>query len=85
MLDDLLSKIMPGEIIPLVAITLGISAGIIISLGAIIAGQVRRYRERQIATNLIHDLVERGLSADEIERLVRASAVQSPEDGAGDA
>jgi len=80
MLVELLSKFDPDEIIGLSAVVLGISAGIIISVTAIICGAVRRYRERQLAADLIHALAERGMSAEEIERVVQASALESPDD-----
>jgi hypothetical protein len=70
----------PEDLIPLSAIVLGISAGIIISVTAIICGAIRRYRERQLAMELIHSLVDRGMTAEEIERLVIASAVEEPEE-----
>ncbi|HUT94090.1 MAG TPA: hypothetical protein VMY37_31805, partial [Thermoguttaceae bacterium] len=73
MLLELLSKFDPDEIIGLSAVVLGISAGIIISVTAIICGAVRRYRERLLAADLIHSLADRGMSAEEIERVVRAS------------
>jgi hypothetical protein len=59
---------------------LGISAGVIISVTAIVCGAVRRYRERQLAVDLIHSLADRGMTADEIERLVVASAVGDAEE-----
>ena len=46
----------------------------------IIAGAIRRYRERLLAADLIHALADRGMSAEEIERVVRASAIESPPD-----
>lgn len=80
MLQELFSKFDPDEIIALSAVVLGISAGIIISVTAIICGAVRRYRERQLAADLIHALADRGMSAEEIERVVQASAIMSPDD-----
>ena len=80
MLTELISKFDPDEFIGLAAVVLGISAGIIISVTAVICGAIRRYRERQLAADLIHSLADRGMSAEEIERLVRASAVGEPQD-----
>jgi hypothetical protein len=78
MLSELLSKMGPGQLIGLTAVVFGISAWVIISLTAIICGTVSRYRRRQLAADLIHDLADRGMSAEEIERLLRASANEVP-------
>ncbi len=80
MVSDLLSKVDGEELIALTAVALGISAAIIIAVTAIISSQIRRYRERVLTANLIHDLVDRGMSADEIERVVQVSAIQTSED-----
>lgn len=74
MLQELVSKMQPNDLIPVLAISLGVGAGVLIAITAIITGSFRRYRERELAANLIHELLERGLPTDEIERLVRASA-----------
>ena len=75
MLTELISKFEPGEFIALAAVVLGISAGIIALVTAIISVAIGRYRERQLTADLIHSLADRGMSAEEIERLVRASAI----------
>jgi hypothetical protein len=79
MIEELVSKMSPGDFVPVLAIVGGIVAGVVIAITAIVVGSVRRFRERELAANLIHELLQRGLSTDEIERLVRVSA---PEDGA---
>jgi len=80
MLEELISKILPGDLIPLTAIALGIAAGLIITVTGLIAGTVRRIRERQMAMDLIHDLVDRGLATEEVERLVLASATEESDE-----
>jgi hypothetical protein len=80
MLSELITKFQPDELIGLVAVVLGIPAGVIFLVTAIVSGHIRRYRERQLAADLIHDLADRGMSAEEIERVVRASAIETPED-----
>jgi hypothetical protein len=80
MVEEFISKINSGDVIPLTAIVLGILAGVIITVTGIISSAVRRYFERQMAANLIHELLDRGLPVEEIERLVVASAVESPEE-----
>jgi hypothetical protein len=77
MFDELLSKLQPHDLIPVLAIVLGVCAGVVIAITAIIVGSVRHFRERELAEKMIHDLLERGLPTDEIERLVRAAGPQS--------
>ena len=80
MIEEYISKIMPGDVIAVTAIALGILAGVIIAVTAIITCAVRRYFERQMARTLIHELLDRGLPSPEVERLVMASAIESPEE-----
>ncbi len=78
-MSELISRMSPHDLIPMTAIILGIGTGLVVSVTAIIAGSIRRYRERESAINLIHELVARGLPTDEIERLVRLADVETPE------
>ncbi len=80
MLDQLLSKLLPGELIPIVAIVMVFGTAIITSVTAVIAGAVRQFREREMRVNFVRELVEHGLPTDEIERLVRATGKKSSGD-----
>lgn len=77
MIEELVKKMLPGDLIPVLAIVFGIGAGVVIAITGIIVGNIRRFREREMTTNLVHELLERGLPTDEIERLVRAAAPES--------
>ena len=76
---DFLSRIPSGDIVAVAAIVLGISAGIIIAVTSIISTQIRRYRERRLSADLAQDMLDRGMSADEIAQVLRAAAIESPE------
>ena len=78
-ISDLISR-MGDSISPVLAIVLGISAGVIIAVTAIISGHIRSYRERHLMANLIQDMVDRGMPADEIERLAKLAAIKMPDD-----
>ncbi|MHC4404316.1 MAG: hypothetical protein ACYTG0_32075 [Planctomycetota bacterium] len=78
-IQEFLSRI-SHDIVPVTAIVLGVTAGVVISITAIISGTVRRFRERKVTTNLIQDMLDRGMSTDEIERLVKLSATAIPDD-----
>lgn len=77
---ELISKISGSQLITLSAIILGILAGIIIPVVAILSSHIRGHRDRQLAANLIRDMAERGFTVDEIERLVRLSVIEDAED-----
>ncbi len=73
MINELLSRVQPGDLIPLFAISVTFGTGAVIAVTAIIAGNIRGYREREMGIALIHELVERGLPTEEIERLIETS------------
>jgi len=73
MIQELLSRLQPSDIIPVLAIAMTFVAGIVIAVTAIVVGNIRGYREREMAIGLIQELVERGLPTDEVERLVDSS------------
>ena len=80
MLEELVSKIHPNDLVGLAAVVLGILAGLLITVTAIVAGSIRRYRERKMTIGLVQDLLDRGLAPDEVERLVIASGGADPAD-----
>ena len=80
MLEELVSKIHPGDLVGLAAVVLGILAGVVITVTAVVVGSIRRYRERKMTIGLVQDLLDRGLAPDEIERLVVASGGENPGD-----
>jgi hypothetical protein len=65
-------RIMPQDIIPVIAITLGIGAGTIIALTAIIVGSWRKVRDRKLVTSQIQDMLDRNMSAGEIQQVMSA-------------
>jgi hypothetical protein len=68
MFDTLFSKD-PGLIVPLVMAVVGALVGIV----AIIAHQWRCMRQAEVEGALKQDMLNRGMSADEIERVIRVS------------
>ena len=63
----------PSKLIPLVAIV----TGALIAITAIISGQWRRIRQAEIDAALKQEMLNRGMPAEEIERVVRASRKKS--------
>lgn len=77
-MSELLSRLEPSHIIPIVAIGGGILWGIVSSL----AVAWTKVRKAELQANLKRDLVGQGRSADEIERILAAGAVR-PEKSCG--
>jgi hypothetical protein len=70
-----------GERFPLLVIVIGCATAIIISLAGITAGVLNAMHRRRIEEGLKRDLIDRGMSADEIVKIVEAAP--PPEDAAG--
>jgi hypothetical protein len=74
MFETLFSKD-PGLLIPLVMAVVGALVGIV----AIIAHQWRCIRQAEVEGALKQDMLNRGMSADEIERVIRVSNQPVPD------
>jgi hypothetical protein len=65
-----LDRVSPNDVIPLVAITLGVGGSVLIGLTAIIVGNWRKVRDRKIVASLIQDMLDRNMTAGEIEQVM---------------
>ena len=74
-MTEILSKMSPHDFIGLTALVFVFGTGLICGVTAIVAGNLRGHRERELAINLVRELAERGLPPDEIEHLLRVSGV----------
>ena len=77
-----LEYIMPSDILPIITVTLGIGGGVLVALTAIIMGNWRKARDRKIVASLIQDMLDRNMSAVEIQQVM--SAWQSMSDSDAD-
>jgi len=73
----LLERINPSDIIPIIAVSLGIGGGVIIALTAIIVGNWRKARDRRLVASLIQDMLDRNMTAAEIEQVMTAMQAAS--------
>lgn len=73
-MSDVLHTLNGGQVIALVAIVAGVVFVTASSLASIVAPHWRRAKQVEAETQLKRELVAAGYSADEIERVVRASA-----------
>lgn len=70
-----------GERFPLLVIAIGCATGIIISLAGISAGVLNAMHRRRVEEGMKRDMLDRGMSADEIVKVVEAAP--PPEDATG--
>lgn len=71
-MTDLLSRFNAGEIIALVAVAGGLLCGILCGITGILAGCWQEVRRADILAALKQDMLNRGMSADEIRTVVEA-------------
>jgi hypothetical protein len=69
-MSEFLSKFNGGELIGLVAVAGGLLCGIV----GIISGNWQRVRKAEIAAALKQDMINRGMSADEIRTVMEAGS-----------
>ena len=73
---ELLTELNGGELIGLIAVV----GAMLVAAIKVIAGSWQRTRCTEIEASLKHDMLERGMSADEIERVLKASGPSSERD-----
>ena len=71
---DIIDRLNPNDILPLVAVALGILTGAAIALTSIISRTWRQVRERRMSTTLIQEMLDRNMSASEIHEVIDAWA-----------
>jgi hypothetical protein len=68
-MNEFFSRFSPGQLEGFVIIAIVFTAGLIMFL----TWQWRLHRRTEIEASLKHEMISRGMSADEIERVLRAS------------
>ncbi len=76
-MDEVIRNMNGGQLIGFAAVVGGVGMAMICGLASIIAPNWRRARQVEAEAQLKRDLLAAGLSADEIERVVRATSVPS--------
>ncbi|HVK17710.1 MAG TPA: hypothetical protein VM533_12240, partial [Fimbriiglobus sp.] len=77
-MDEVIRGLSGGQFIGLVAVILGVLFVTLSSLASIIAPNWRKARQAEAEALLKRDLIAAGFSADEIERVVRATSSGRP-------
>jgi hypothetical protein len=63
----------PGDRLPIVIVSIVFGAGIIIASVAIIGGYVHTFSRHRLEADLKRELLDRGLSPDEVVRVIESS------------
>ena len=71
----------PNQRFVLTIIAVGCATGVLITLGSVMAAMWGSVQRRQIEADFKRELLDRGLSADDIAKIVESAA--PPEDGLG--
>jgi hypothetical protein len=77
-MDEVIRNMSGGQFIGFVSVILGVLFVTLTSLASILAPNWRKARQVEAETLLKRDLVAAGFSADEIERVVRATGAGRP-------
>lgn len=72
-MQDMLSRMNPGEFIGLCAVVIGAGGGVLIALTGMIGGFWYSARKAEAEAGLKRELVAAGLSAEDVERVVNAT------------
>jgi hypothetical protein len=81
--EDLLAKFNGGELIAFVAVAGGLLCGILCGVSGIIMGSWEKIRRAEIAAALKRDMLNRGMSADEIRTVIDAGTKSSRKERRG--
>ena len=76
-MDELLAKFGAGEFIGLVAVAGGLLLGLLCGLAGIIMGCWHALRQAEITAALKRDMLNRGMSADEIRTVIEAGSTSA--------
>jgi SOS response regulatory protein OraA/RecX len=79
-MGDVVSRLSGGEIIGMLAVGGGLLTAILTAVVGIIAGCWRSARQAEIEANLKQQMLTRGMSAAEIEQVLKASASTTTEE-----
>jgi hypothetical protein len=77
-LTDVLVGIDPDKRFVLLLVLVGLAFGLVLGVAGIVSGTINSLHRRRSELDLKREMIERGMSADEIEKIIEAAA--PPED-----
>ena len=75
---DTLSELDPSKRFALIVVVVGCATGVICTLVVFISGTINSIHHRRVETDMKREMIERGMSADEITKVIEAA--MPPED-----
>lgn len=72
-IEQFISKLQPHDLVAVLVLTLGA----VIALVAIVATQWRMHKRTEVEAALKQEMLARGMSAEDIERVIKAGATSS--------
>ena len=73
MIKDLLSNVSPDDVFPLIIVSIGCMTAIVITIGIAITSTINAIHRRNATNRLKREMLELGLSSQEIEQVVQAA------------
>ena len=77
--SSMFTGIEPGEQFVLLTVAMGCAVGVILGLAGIVSNAIGSIQHRRAEMDLKREMIERGMSADEITKIIEAAA---PPEGA---
>jgi hypothetical protein len=84
-MDNLLSKLHGDEVFVLIVVLSAGVVGLVIAVTAIVMTNWRRVRQLDVEGSLKQDMLQRGMGAEDIERVIRATSVPVEKESKGQA
>src|SRR5437870_13553781 len=76
---DMYSGLMPDNRFALLVVLVGCGTGVVCTLAVFISGTITAIHQNRVQSDLKREMIERGMSADEIAKIIEAAP---PEDAA---
>ena len=77
---ELLSKLRSDDLVAVWVVTVLVGSLMVLAAIYFVAHHLRRYHERQLVTSLILEMLDRGMTTDEIVRVLSAADLQDQQD-----
>jgi hypothetical protein len=73
---ELLSRLSPGDLAVVLCVPPVILVVMLVPLTKVVADTWRKYREREMATSIVLEMLVQGMQADEITRVLKAAGMK---------
>jgi sulfite reductase beta subunit-like hemoprotein len=73
---ELLSRFSPGELAIVLCVPLVVLVAVLVPLARVVTDTWRKYRERELATSLVLEMLVQGMGSEEITRVLEAADME---------